>query len=133
MKRMTRRQACQWLAPMRSALAQIRTDQVDAIQGYAVTRLNDKDDYTRLDWCINGFLGLIDRLLPQVDTSCAKRLSNRLAAGVPLTIAEVDAACQMLRLVEDGLVGLPTAAVRDAVTAEQISIELDALGLRKAA
>ena len=41
MKRITRRQARSWLAPMRDCFAQMKTGEVDAaIRGYAVTRLH---------------------------------------------------------------------------------------------
>lgn len=131
--RMTRHEASQWLAPMRRALAEIKTGEVDSIRGYAVTRLHDQDDYARLDFCINGFIALLARLNIGLDLGPAERLSKRLAAGTPLTVAEVDAALAILNQAESKLVGLPIRVAKDAVTVEQISIELEAMGLKEAA
>lgn len=131
-KRMTRRQARSWLAPMRQALAEVKSGEVDSIRGYAVTRLHAKDEYARLDFCINGFVALLERLMPDLDTGPANRLSKRLESGVPLTIMEIDATLALLNIAEDSLVGMPIDKVKDAVQVEQINIELEALGLKAA-
>lgn len=123
----TRRQIRAWLAPMRACFAQMRSGEVDAIRGYAVTRLHHKDDYARIDFCIAGFRALIDRLLPGFDCASLERLEHRLAAGAPLTVAEVDAGFACLAAAEDALTGIDRARLKGAVLTEQISIELDAL------
>lgn len=132
-KRMTRKQARHWLAPMRRALGEIKTGDVDAIRGYAVTRLHTEDEYARLDWCINGFVALLHRLELGLDLGPAERLSKKLEKGTPLTVAEVDTVLALLNLAEDQLVGRPIDAVLEAVRTEQIVIELESLGLKKAA
>jgi hypothetical protein len=133
MKRMTRRQALARLAPIRRALADVRAGEVDSIRGYPVTRLNAQDDYARLDWCLNGFLSLLQRLEVGLDLAPGERLSKRLASGVLLTVGEVDAVLALLNQAENKLVGMSIDKVRDAVQTEQVAIELDSLGLRKAA
>ena len=49
MKHVTRKQIRAWLAPMRSCFAQMRSGEVDSIRGYAVTRLDQKDEYARTE------------------------------------------------------------------------------------
>ncbi len=135
MKRITRRQARAWLAPMRSCLRQIRaTGESDTIRGYAVTLLHASDDYARVDYCIAGFRGLTDRLCQHIDSAPLLRLEKLFAAGAPLTIDLIDDALRMLRMVEDELIKHTVEAVQDAVLVEQIMIELDAIAEeRKAA
>ena len=133
MKRVTRKQIRAWLAPIRDCFAQMRSGEVDSIRGYAVTRLDQKDEYARIDFCINGFAALIDRLCPDVDTAPLHRISKALANGVPLTIAEIDSALSLLHRCEDMLIKLTFAEVKSAVLTEQVCIEVDAMGLREAA
>lgn len=76
-KRVTRRQIQSWLMPIRRCFAEIKTGEVDSMRGYAVTRLDEKDSYARIDFCIAGFRALIQRLCPQLDSEscCASRRS----------------------------------------------------------
>lgn len=129
MKRLTRRQAKSWLAPMRACFAQMKTGEVDAIRGYAVTRLHDKDDYARIDFCIAGFRALVNRLCPEIDASPLERVEKKLAAGTPLTVQEVDAALTLFNKSESALLRHSVEAIKSAVVVEQIAIELDALGI----
>ncbi len=129
MKRITRRQVEAWLAPMRKALREMRSGEVDSIRGYAVTRLHNRDDYARVDHCLAGFRCLINRLFPSVDTACLQRLETRLANGVPLSVADLDAALSLLTSLEKPLMGMSAAAVSAAVLTEQVAIEFEALGM----
>ena len=131
--RVTRRQIRSWLSPIRSCMHELRSDDVSCIRGYAVTRLDQKDEYARIDFCINGFSALIDRLCPDVDTATLHRISKALANGVPLTIAEIDNALSLLHRCEDRLIKRTVAEVKSAVLTEQVCIEIDELGLREAA
>ena len=133
MKRVTRREMKAWLAPMRRCFAEMRQGEVDSIRGYAVTRLHASDDYARVDFCIAGFRALLDRLLPEIDTAPLALVERRLAAGTPLTVAQIDAALALLRICEDSLLRFSREDVKAAVLVEQCVIELDALGIREAA
>lgn len=131
--KITRRQMRAWLAPMRACLREIRnTGEADEIRGYAVTRLHHEDSYARIDYCIAGFRGLLARLLPDMDASPLLRIEKKLANGVPLTVAELDAALRLLTECEDALVGYDKAALIAAVQTEQIAIEIDQAGLKAA-
>lgn len=123
---MTRRQAQAWLAPMRACLQQIRdTGCADEIGGNPVTRLHALDDYARIDACIAGFLGMIDRLMPALDTTALHRVEIRLEADTPLTVELIDESMRLLRDVENELLHHSVDAVKAAVLTEQIQIELD--------
>jgi len=115
-----------WLAPMRACLRQIRdTGEADTIRGYPVTQMPGDTDYARIDYCCAGFRALTDRLCPHIDTAPLLRIEQRLAAGTPLTVEQLDAAFRMLRAVENDLIKHSVAAVKDAVLVEQILIEMD--------
>jgi len=125
-RRMTRRMARAWLSPMRACLQAIRdTGCADEIDGHPVTRLHARDDYARVDECLAGFLGLMDRLCPQINTAPLHRIQMRLEAGELLTVALIDEAMRVLRAVESHLLRHPVADVHSAVLAEQIQIEFD--------
>ena len=129
MKKVTRKQAQAWLAPIRASFAQIKQGEVDAIKGYPVTRLDEKDTYCRVDWCIAGFRGMLSRVCPGALDGSLERIEKKLANGVPLTMQEIDGALTVLKHCEDAMVGLPVAFVLDAVVTEQLCIEFDELGL----
>jgi hypothetical protein len=127
-KKITRRQVDAWLAPMRRALIGMRESGCcDSIRGYAVTRLHHADDYARVDFCLAGFRGLLERLFPGLDSAPLLRVESRLANGVPLTVAEIDAALSLLKSLEKPLMGKTADEVTSAVRTEQIQIELDAI------
>ena len=129
MKLITRRKVEAWLRPMRLALREMRSGYVDSVRGYAVTRLHNRDDYARLDYCIAGFRCLINRLFPATDTACLLRLETRLANGIAFEVADIDAALSLLKSLEKPLMRMSASAVSDAVIAEQIRNEFEALGV----
>ena len=133
MKRVTRRQMRAWLDPMRRCFAEIKAGEVDSIRGYAVTRLDHKDEYARIDHCIAGFRALLARLCPTIDCTPIERVEKKLAAGAPLTVEEIDSALTLLKRCEDELIRHTREEIESAVRTEQICIELDALEIRKAA
>lgn len=132
-RRVTRAEARAWLRPIRDAFGQMMQGEVDAIHGYPVTRLHHGDDYARVDYCIAGFRALMSRLLPGTDTTPLERVEKRLAHGVPLTHAELEACMRLFREVETQLLRFTRQQLMDAATTEQIAIELEALGLKEAA
>jgi len=133
MKRVTRKQIKAWLAPMRRCFAEIKAGECDAIRGYAVTRLDHKDEYARIDFCITGFRALIGRLCADIDCAPLERIEKKLAAGMPLTLSEIDAALSLLHRCEDALIKRHVTDLKQAVLTEQICIEMDEMGIRRAA
>ena len=126
-KRVTRRQAQAWLHPMRQCFQGMRSGYADAARGYAVTRLHERDDYVRTDYCIAGFRALIVRLFPDLPTPHMERAQKRLAAGVLIIQQDLDGCLRECRAAEDRLITVTVAALKSAVMTEQINIELDAI------
>lgn len=126
MKRITRRQARAWLLPMRDCLRSIRTTgNADTIGGYAVV-IDERDGTaTRIDYCIAGFVGLIDRICPTINTAPLTAVMDTLADRQPITIDALDAALRTLSLVEDAMILLSVDEVQSARLTEEIQIELD--------
>ena len=129
----TRKQAQAWLAPIRRALNQMRQGEIDSHRGYAITRLHHADnDFARVDHCINGFVALIDRLMPALDTGPLKRVSKKLETGVLLAAAELDDCFALLNTVENRLLTYTRSQLKDAALTEQINIEFELLGIKSA-
>ena len=127
MKHMTRRQVAAWFAPIRQALNEMLSGEVDSIQGYAVTRLHSRDAYERVDFCLAGFSGVIARIFPDCDLSTLTRLQKRLANGTPIHPEEIHAALKLLKDMETPLIKADWHAIKSALTTEMIQIEMDEL------
>ena len=126
---MSRKQVDAWLSPVRRAFADMKTGEVDSIDGYPVTRLHAEDDYVRTDFCLAGFVGLISRVLPEVDLSPVLRVQQSLTDNDPLTVPDIDSALRLLTAITKPLMRLPWSDVISAVRTEQLSIEFDQIGL----
>lgn len=124
-RRVTRRQARTWLAPMRKCFQEMRSGYSTAARGYAVTRLNDGDDWVRVDFCIAGFRALIGRLFPDLATSHMERIERRLANGVLVAQSDLDGALREIRTAEDLLIKVTREELKSAVLTEQINIEFE--------
>lgn len=131
MKRMTRRQVDGWFLPIRAALNEMLSGEVDSIRGYAVTRLHNGDEYERVDYCLAGFVGVLSRIFPDLDLSPMTKLQRLLAAGTPIHAEDVHKALALLKSLETPLIKHDWHAIKAALTTEMISIELDEM--RKAA
>ena len=130
----TRKQVKAWLAPIRKAFNEIKSGEVDSHRGYAITRIHWADeDFARVDFCINGFTAMLDRLAPEFDTGPMKRVSKKLENGILLTHEEVDQCFATLNACEDMLITHKRADLIDASVTERINIELEGLGLKEAA
>lgn len=129
MKRMTRRQVDGWFLPIRRALNEMLSGEVDSIRGYAVTRLHNGDEYERVDWCMAGFVGVLSRIFPALDLSPMTRLQKRLAAGAPVTEADIHAALAFLKSLETPMIKQDWHHIKSCLTTEMLSIELNELGM----
>jgi hypothetical protein len=130
----TRKQMQAWLDPIRKAMAEIRTGEVDAYRGYPITRIHHADnDFARVDFAINGFLALITRLMPDCDVTPLQRLSKKLENGVLLSLDEVTECGVLLNAIEDKLLTFTRAQLKDAADLEMIIIELERLDIKEAA
>lgn len=119
-----------WLDPIRNALAEIRTGEVDSYRGYPITRIHHADnDFARVDFAVNGFMALISRLMPEYDLSPMRRLSKKLENGVLLNLAEVNECGALLNEIELRLLKFTRAELKDAADIEMTRIEIERLGL----
>ena len=123
MKRMTRKQVTGWLLPIRSALKEMLSGEVDSIRGYAVTRLHNGDEYERVDWCMAGFVGVLSRIFPDLDLSPMTKLQRLLAAGTPIHAEDVHKALALLKSLETPLIKEDWHRIKACLTTEMLSIE----------
>ena len=129
-KRTPRKKIKAWLDPIRNAVKQLRTGEIDAYRGYAVTRIPHIDnDLTRVDFVIDGFTGMLDRVAPTICTKHLKTVSKKLAAGVMLAPVEVESCFVELNACEDLLCKLSPSALKDAAHTEMIAIEFSRMGV----
>lgn len=125
----TRAQIRAWLEPMRRAFDEMRSGEMDAYRGYAITRINPADeDFARVDFCINGFVSMLARLAPEFDTGAMKKVSKKLEAGILLELQEVDACLSILKECEVMMRKFTRGQLKDAAQTEQVVIELERLG-----
>ena len=129
MKRMTRRQVDGWFLPIRSALNEILTGEVDSVRGYAVTRLHNGDEYERVDYCIAGFVGVLSRIFPELDLSPMHKLQRLLSSGAPIHAEDVHKALALLKSLETPLIKQDWHHIKSCLTTEMLSIELNELGM----
>ena len=129
MKHMTRRQVTGWLLPIRSALNEMLSGEVDSIRGYAVTRLHNGDEYERVDWCMAGFVGVLSRIFPDLDLSPMTKLQRLLAAGTPIHAEDVHKALALLKSLETPLIKEDWHRIKACLTTEMLSIEFSELGI----
>ena len=129
----TRKQASAWLYPIRKAFREIKTGEIDAYRGYAITRIHHADnDFARVDHCINGFLATLDRLMPEFDTSAMRIVSKKLESGMLLEHSKVDACFKTLNACESALIKFKRSDLISVSQTEMINIELERLGLKDA-
>lgn len=124
-RKITRREVAAFTAPVRAALAELRSGEVHSIRGYAVQQDRKDGSWVRIDWAINGFVALVKRL----DQALAKKLD----AGVVLMESEIEAAQQELKAQCEAFFRASRERLIDVARTEQINIELESLGLKEAA
>jgi len=110
-------------------MKEMKGGEVDAIQGYAVTRLHTEDDYVRVDYCMSGFRMLVGRLCPDMDLTAMEKVEKKLHHGVLLDIKDIDDVMSLLKTVENRLIRIDEQVVRSAVLTEQIAIEMERVGI----
>ena len=126
----TRKQARAWLDPIRKAFNEIKTGEVDSHRGYAITRIHHADnDFSRIDHAINGFVALIERLMPDFDLAPVTRISKKLENGILLEAKEVHEALAMLKACENRMIKFKRSDLTDAANTEMVRIEIERLGM----
>ena len=110
------------------ALKEMKGGEVAAIDDYAVTRLDADDSYTRVDYCLAGWIGCIGRIFPALDLSALTLLKTKLEAKDALTVEEIDRAFTLLNSLEKPLIRVPFDQIKNAMLDEQLAIEFDVIG-----
>ena len=127
----SRKQIQAWLLPVREAIKEMMTGEMNSVRGYAVTRIKwCGNDHARVDHVINGFIGLLERLTPDLNIAVLKKISNKLANGVLLEPIELYDCATLMNNVEDRLMTFTRKQLSDAATTEMVSIELERLALK---
>ena len=122
----TKQEVGAWLSPVRKVLNEmLQCGSVDTIKGYAVTKIGGDDDYSRVDWCINGFVAVLRRIDPSLDFSALEKVSARLEKGVPLEEDLLKSALETLDVAEKSMMQKTLGSIYDATITEQILIELE--------
>lgn len=130
-KRPTRRQMQEFTKPVKEALKQMRSGEVDTIRGYPVFK-DWTGEWSRIDWAMNGFVSMVRRAAPQIVLAVFEKLAAKLENGVMLTIPEIDLALGRLKEVDKALSKVTRGRLKECVLIEQIDIELAASGLKGA-
>ena len=112
---------------MRRTFSEMKSGEVPSIEDYAVTRIDNKDEYARIDYCIAGFRSLIARLCPSIDCAALERIEKKLAARTPLTVSELNEALSLLIRCENALIKMTVEELKSAVLTEKIIFALDGL------
>lgn len=121
----TRKQAHAWLSPIRKALQEILTGEVDTYRGHVITEIKwAGNEVARVDHAINGFVSMMARANPEHDLSALKNVSRKLEYGIMLTEGEVYKALGSLISCEDIIIKIPREKLLDWARTEQISIAM---------
>ena len=72
---------------------------------------------------------MLGRIFPEIDLSPLTRLQKRLAAGAPVTEAEIHAALAFLKSLETPMIKQDWHHIKSCLTTEMLSIELSELGM----
>lgn len=129
--RLTRRQAQQWLAPLRETLVRLRQrGEIDTTHGLPALRIAGKNH--SLSHALPGFAALLARVAPACSISTTSDVARSLEAGEPITYEQIDTALRELRAAENALTGLRCSTFVRAAQTEEIRISMQA-ALREAA
>lgn len=96
LKKIARRQARAWLFPLRNLLNELSTGEIDSVRGYPITQIGrTQSDVARADHLLAGFVGMADRLWPELDTRSLEKLAKKLSLGALLKRDEL-AQCRIV-------------------------------------
>ena len=118
--------------PIRETFAQLRRGEIEAIKGYPV--FSDwQGEWSRIDQALLGWVSCWQRLAPALDQSALRKLHLSLEHGIPLTIAQIDAAERVLDQQQAIFLRTPVEKIMSITKTELLAIEFEAAGLLKEA
>lgn len=130
--RISRREAAIIIEPIRRSLMMARSGEVDAINGYP-HMIDWRGQWSRIDEALQGWIDCWARFQSGIDLGPLDRVRKRLTNSEMLTLEEIDAALGILRQQEKSLTRLPKDFIRRQTDTELINIEMEQLGIKKAA
>lgn len=133
-KPLERRRVRSFMEPVTRAFSQILQGVVEVDDNdIPITRKSDDDEWHALDECIEGFIAVIKRLMPDVDTCPLHYVASDLRNGKAMTAKKARNAWETLRTIEDKMTRYTWQQVSDAANTAMIENELEQLGLKEAA
>lgn len=128
--RISRREAAQICSKIRAGFMALRSDFADSYRGYFVFE-DWKGELSGTDQALHGWVDCWARFNTGLDLTPHDRLRKKLAAGIALTIAEIDEALALLNKQEKALSRLPRDFIQDQTNTELIAIGMDELGISR--
>lgn len=125
----TRKRIIQWMSPLRNALNELNSGEVDAVKGHPIVKLPWSGELARIDHAFNGFVSLMGRIDPKIDFSAMLSIAKKLDYGIMLTVDEISTARQELKLSEEACMKITLGELISISNTEIIHQELLNKGL----
>ena len=103
-------------------------DEVMTVRGFPVF-IDHTGQLSRIDQALHGWVDCWKRLAPDMDQKALERLYKRLEFGTPITEDDIDQAVTAINRQIGRFMAMPVSHIKHHTLAEQISIELEQLGL----
>lgn len=133
-KPLERRRVRAYMEPVTRAFAMILQGVVEVDDNdVPITRLSSDDEWHALDECIEGFIAVVNRLMPEIDTKPLHYVASDLHNGKAMNPKKARAAWETLRAIEDNMTRYTWQQVIDATNTTMIEAKLEAAGLKEAA
>jgi len=134
-KPLERRRVQSFLSPIASAFNKMMSGmiEVDAATDLPITRLSHNDEWQEVHKCINGFVVMIERLLPDIDVAPLRWVSSDLQKQKLMAPAKVLRAKRIMQTIEERMTRCTWRQVIDAVRDTEIEIQLELAGIKEAA
>lgn len=107
-------------------------DEVIAIHGYPAF-VDHRGQLSRIDYALSGWIDCWKRMDATLDTSALIKLAKKLEYGTPIFEEEIEACAACLNKQIGRFMTLPTEAILHHAMTEQISIQLEQMGIKEAA
>lgn len=113
--------------PIIDSIEALRGD-VMSVRGFPVF-VDYTGQLSRIDQALHGWVDCWKRLAPDMDQGPLERLYKRLEFGTPITEDDIDQAVKAINRQIGRFMAMPVSHIKHHTLAEQISIELEQLGL----
>ena len=106
--------------------------EVYTVSGYPAF-IDHTGQLSRIDHALRGWIDCWKRMDPSMDTSPLSRLAKKLEYGMPLFEEDIEECAANLNKQISRFMVLPTEAILHHAMTEQISIQLEQMGIKEAA